>query len=112
MTEPKTPDQFAGAPCRTPEHWEWQREHRASQWDWHVDGETPKQAATRRKRSRDLCFTCPATARQACRDAHAKRAEETAYTVPGVWGGRLHPDKDKPRDEDPAGYLPFEVDAA
>ncbi|MFC4128870.1 WhiB family transcriptional regulator [Nocardia rhizosphaerae] len=84
MTAPK-PDPFAGAPCRSPEHTAWIREHRASQWDYYIDGETKDQSIARRRRSVGICFSCPA--RQACRE------KQEQLDASGIWGGRVFPDK-------------------
>lgn len=84
MTVPKK-DPFEGAPCRSDEHQAWIREHRASKWDYYIDGESKPESINRRRRSVGICFSCPA--RQACRDRQAE------LDASGIWGGRVFPDK-------------------
>jgi hypothetical protein len=83
---------FADAPCCTPEHNAWIREHRASQWDYTIELEGHRDAEIRRKRSRRLCFSCPK--KTECRDLRVALMATYDTYVSGIWAGHVYPDKE------------------
>ncbi|MGX1809726.1 hypothetical protein ACWIGI_28730 [Nocardia sp. NPDC055321] len=84
-------DPWAEAVCRQQRYWDWARQHRASMWDWHVEGELPTAKSIRHQKARWQCFNCPL--RQECLDLHDELAASTSMRVPGIWGGRIFADQ-------------------
>ncbi|BAD58823.1 hypothetical protein [Nocardia farcinica] len=89
--------------CRSDAHQEWMRKHRASQWDYAVDGETLPEARARRRRSVGICFSCDLRAR--CLAKRDALAEEMQTWVSGIWGGRVFRDKEG-KETPPVGGAP------
>ncbi|MGY1946632.1 hypothetical protein [Nocardia asiatica] len=102
----RRPDPFAGAKCRSDEHWQWMREHRGSQWDYRVDNETVADRWIRHRRSKGLCAACPDTARNACRELHDELTGHYNDRVPGIWAGVVYADRD-PEKEPATKTLPL-----
>ncbi|MFE5290392.1 WhiB family transcriptional regulator [Nocardia sp. NPDC056611] len=89
----KIEDKWADAVCRQERYETWMRHRRASMWDWHVEGETPEQKQERHRKVRNLCFSCPL--RVECLARHDELVRAKGERVPGVWGGRIHADRDR-----------------
>jgi hypothetical protein len=67
------------------------RAHRgASQWDFHVDGESELGARQRLLRAQRQCGNCGA--RKECDDLRKSLVKQYGFPVPGVWGGRIYGD--------------------
>jgi hypothetical protein len=94
----RRPDPFAGAKCRSDEHDKWMREHRASQWDYRVEGESVIDRAERHRRSKGLCAACPEKVQKACRDLHAELTNHYNDRVPGIWAGVVYVDRDPEKE--------------
>ncbi|MFD3594322.1 hypothetical protein ACFWU5_16485 [Nocardia sp. NPDC058640] len=88
-----TESRTTAAICAQPEHETWARKHRASMWDYHIEGETKQDSISRRRRAVGLCATCPV--RAACNRKHKALGDGTdgGAHVPGIWGGRVFADK-------------------
>ncbi len=71
------------------QHEQWMREHKASQWDFRIDGESDAARNQRLLRSQRLCGNCGDLAKKACLRKRQSLVVQYGFPVAGVWGGRI-----------------------
>ncbi len=99
IRRPTGDDPFENAECRRPEHVAWSRKHRASKWDYVVDGENDLQSATRRRATAALCGQCPV--KHLCDLHHRKNEKKFGFPDPGIWAGKIYKDYPAKTQSDP-----------